>query len=332
MCFDVFLHFVDNEDKAVKNYTVQLKKGYDCIYIPENQCPLFTPAKYTNLGFIFHKPKFTEQDAKIRAKEGTSGAFSSKQSEESKHLGDTIDDDDSVFEKVIHENIFKIFLPVNNNKRPQIIPIEGAPGIGKTMLMKEIVYLWANEKILKEKVVLLYFSLCHPEINKMNSIDDMFYYSCKDREDAKMYANYFLNNSGQGLVVLLDGLDENPQAMQSETFFYDILIKQKIFINACIVITSRPHATTELQQFISYRVEMIGFTDQRRQEFVQDNLQENAVKLQRYIKEHEIIDTLCYIPLNMNIVVSLFKEKVPLKNLPTTQTELITEAVRMTVS
>ena len=282
----------------MESYTLQLKNRYDCIDFPRSQWPLFTPTKYTNLGFISHKPK------------GTSGAFSSE---------------DSFF-----DNILDIFLPITDNKRPQIILIEGAPGIGKTVLMKEIEYLWAKGKILSEKRVLLYFSLRHPKINEMNAIDDMFYFSCENRENATTYANYFLSNSGQGLVLLLDGLDENPQAMrmQSGIFFYDIL---KIFIDACIVITSRPHATTKLQQYISYRVEIIGFTDQRRREFVQENVKENADDLLNYFKEHERIDTLCYIPLNMSIIVSSLREGVKIKNLPATQTELTKQAVKMTV-
>ena len=64
---------------------------------------------------------------------------------------------------------------------------------------------------------------------------------------------------------------------------------------------------------------------------MQENLQENAVELQMYLKKHEMIDTLCYIPLNMTIVLFLFEEKVEMEHLPTTQTELTEQAVRMTV-
>ena len=328
------MFFVGFKYNTLTNYTFQLKNRYNTKWIPENQWPLFTPAKFVNVGFIIHKPKRTALEAKRYAESARLGTFSA---EKSMHLCDTffLKGCDDNFDKyvTIEEDLSGIFLPNGKYKRPQIILIEGAPGIGKTMLMEEIKYLWANEKILLDKEVLLLLPLGDPNINEIKYIEDLFYYSCKSREDAKVYAKHFVRNSGQGLVILLDGLDENPLAMrmQSGNFFYDILIEQKIFIEACIVITSRPHESTELQQFVSYRVEIIGFTDQRRQEFVQDNLQENGVELQKYLKKHEIIDTLCYIPLNMSIVVSLFKEKVRLETLPTTQTELILQATRITV-
>ena len=64
---------------------------------------------------------------------------------------------------------------------------------------------------------------------------------------------------------------------------------------------------------------------------MEQNVKEKAEDLMDYLQEHEMIDTLCYIPLNMSIIVSLLKEGVPMENLPTTQTELTKQAVRMTV-
>ena len=165
----------------------------------------------------------------------------------------------------------------------------------------------------------------------MDSTEDMFFYSCKNREQAKVCDAYFGNNGGEGLAILLDGLDENPGTMKPGSSLHKILIEGKIFREAFIVITSRPHATVNLLQHVSYRVEIIGFTDKRRQEFVDENLEENAEDLKDYLRKHEIIDTLCYIPLNMTIVLFLFKEKVELEDLPKTQTELTKKAVRMTV-
>ena len=215
-------HYIiaDSEEKAVEAYTSQMKERFKESYIPESQWPpLFTP-NFTSLGYTVYKSERTTQDTQKHAKLARLGTLPE--------------------EVTVDEEISNIFLPIDSNKLPQIILIEGAPGIGKTMLMREIVYLWANEKILTEKKNLLCFPLRDPKINKWKHIEDMFYYSCQDEEDAKIYAKYFKRNSGSGLVILLDGLDENPQAMRMQigTFFYDILIEQKIFKEACIVITS----------------------------------------------------------------------------------------------
>ena len=298
-------------DYDMEEYTKILKSKHNTGYIHENRWPPFAPEKFTKLGYIIRKPKRTAQEAKRTAELARSGNLPS----------------DNI---AIEEEISNIFLPISNNKRPQIILIEGAPGIGKTMLMKEIRYLWATEKILKDKKVVLLLSLRHLGI--MKSTGDMFLNSCKNEEHAKICDKYFGKNGGQGLVILLDGLDENPQAMETG-FLYDTLIQERTFVNACIVITSRPHARTiiDILEHISYSVEIIGFTNERRQEFVEENLKENAEDLKTYLQKHEIIDTLCYIPLNMTIVLFLFKDKFELKDLPKTQTDITEKAVRMTV-
>ena len=49
---------------------------------------------------------------------------------------------------IIEEDISDIFLPTKNNL--QIILAEGALCIGKTMLLKEIAYLWSTGHLLKK--------------------------------------------------------------------------------------------------------------------------------------------------------------------------------------
>ena len=104
--------YVDAEDDVMAYYTVQLKNRYNSRYIPENRWPPFTPAKFTKLGFIIHKPKRTGKDTEKSAILARSGCLPPNN-------------------VTIEEEISNIFLPVNNDKRPQIILIEGAPGIGK---------------------------------------------------------------------------------------------------------------------------------------------------------------------------------------------------------
>ena len=352
----LYLLFIDFRDKAIKcneeekarekvaleSCITQLKRKYCRFAKPtfESDWPPIV-AEFTKLGYVIHKPKRTRKETDIFARLATSGyenltsESANMHSCDSSSLGvEQIYDNCFDINIAIKEEMSDIFLPISNNGCSQIILIEGAPGIGKTRLMTQISFLWADGKILDDKKVVLFFPL--RELNEnFVSVKDMFIYACKHKDKAALECSeYFVNNGGQGLVILLDGWDENSQALQEDNFFYKTLIKDNIFDKACIVITSRPHATVQLQQYANYRVEIIGFTDKKRREFVQENLEENTEDLEKLLQENHVIDTLCYVPLNISIILFLFQEKQRLGDdypLPDTYTELVHQAVMITI-
>ena len=56
----------------------------------------------------------------------------------------------------VTKELTEILAPLEQSKEPQFILIEGAPGIGKSILLKEIAYRWGNKQLLKTfKLVLL---------------------------------------------------------------------------------------------------------------------------------------------------------------------------------
>ena len=237
----LYLLFIDLRDKAIKSheeekarrkkalksFKKQLKKKYHRYAKPDfesNWLPIV--AEFTKLGYVIHKPKRTRKETDIFARLATSGYenLTSKSANmracDSSGLG--VDQNyDNCFDIniAIKEEMSDIFLPISNNGCSQIILIEGAPGIGKTRLMTQISFLWAAGKMLDDKKVVLFFPL--RELNEnFVSVKDMFIYACKHKEKAALECSeYFINNGGQGLVILLDGWDENSQALQEDNFF-----------------------------------------------------------------------------------------------------------------
>ena len=93
---------------------------------------------------------------------------------------DSVDDD---FEQSFKEyrldnkstqNIVDILeLLENSNNQTHSILIEGAPGLGKTILLKQIAYEWANRKILVNIQLLFLIPLRNPKVQEFSSVTDL---------------------------------------------------------------------------------------------------------------------------------------------------------------
>ena len=70
------------------------------------------------------------------------------------------------------KNITKIFKYTSSHKSRNVILIEGAPGIGKTILSKEIAYQWANQNLLADKKLLFLIFLHHPDIKHITCLEE----------------------------------------------------------------------------------------------------------------------------------------------------------------
>ena len=116
--------------------------------------------------------------------------------------------------KKSHE-ISDIFKPFQNEDDsitdPKLILIDGAPGMGKTTLCKEITYQWANDKLLiGTKVVFLLF-LRDPAIQKINDLKDFIHYFYKFEPTyldlSKQCAEILAKRDNSDVMILMDGYD-----------------------------------------------------------------------------------------------------------------------------
>lgn len=226
------------------------------------------------------------------------------------------------------KNISDISKPIEvsniTDRFPHTILFEGAPGIGKTILSVEIAYQWAIGRLLKEKL-LFYLPLRDPAVQQINSIKALIQYVYHNdgstAEISDECARYLVQNGGSDVVLILDGYDEFPISHRRNSFISNVIL-HKVLPNCCVVITSRPFASASLHGKVSCRVDILGFTDSERNSYIQYALQDvpdQVPRLKQYLQDHKAIDSLCYIPLNMAILLCLFKEDY---QLPENQTEL----------
>ena len=220
----------------------------------------------------------------------------------------------------VTKNIKKLFLP-DGAKTPKRILIEGAPGIGKTVVAKEIVYQWANREMLTEYTLVFLLYLRDPKVHKIKTIKDLLeLFTSEDTYDLKKFV---CKSDGKHVAFVFDGFDEYPEVAQRNNPFITDLIKGvnygKMFSNSAVVVTSRPTATLFLHKFIDRRIEILGFPKEERSKYISKCCPpEDKEKLDIFLKEHPIINNLCYIPLHLTILMFLFKQD----SLPETLTEM----------
>ena len=72
-------------------------------------------------------------------------------------------------------------------------------------------------------------------------------------------AQYFLDNGGENLVLLLDRYDEYPEYLRESSLIANIL-KRRLLPFCGLGISSRPHASGHFHTKATIRVGIFGFT------------------------------------------------------------------------
>ena len=235
----------------------------------------------------------------------------------------------------ITTDIAEIFKSVECNDNPYTLLIEGAPGIGKTILSKEIVFQWAKGKLLKNEKLVCLIYLRDPKVKTVNNFESFINYISYSQISLEI-ERYICKKSGKGVCLVFDGYDEYPEELRNSSFLSNLINHEVLQLQLCnIVITSRPSASACLHNIVDLRVEILGFTKEHRKSYIVHALKDNPGAIQdllEYLESSYSVDAYCHIPLSMAILVFLFKESDYDKNqLPTTQTEINYKFICITI-
>ena len=223
------------------------------------------------------------------------------------------------------KDIAEILSPLESGKQSSFILIEGAPGIGKSVLLKEIGYKWANKELLQMFELVLLVCLRSPSLQQIQSVDDLlqlFYMGERNTtEIASACAQYLSDNGGRTLTLLLDGYDEYPEHLRKSSLVANIL-KRQVLPHCGLVVSSRPHASGHLHKQATIRVDILGFTETEREHYIKQALPDQPHKIEeltQYLHQQPSVDSICFIPFNMVVLLYLYKLGIAL---PKNSTEL----------
>ena len=234
--------------------------------------------------------------------------------------------------------ISDIFEPFKNNDGDTVVPsvilVDGAPGMGKSTLCKEIAYLWATDQLLEDFQLVLLINLRNPKIQQIMNIESLIHYFYNfDPAGAKtsqLCATFLLQNKESNVLLILDGFDECSSLSEDSLIFR--ILERDVLMNCKLIITSRPIASQELRRVADIRVELLGFEDESKVEYIRNEFKNKPRKIQQlcsYLKKNSSITSICYIPVVMTILICIFKET---KDLPDNQAALYEKFITVVVS
>ena len=232
------------------------------------------------------------------------------------------------------KEIGEILAPLEEGKQSCFILIEGAPGIGKSVLLKEITYKWANKELLQKFELVLLVCLRDSSLRQIQSVDDLLRLICMGDEYAteivSACAQYLFANGGRSLTLLLDGYDEYPEHLRESSLVANIL-KRQVLPLCGLVVSSRPHASEHLREQATIRVDILGFTETEREHYIKQALPDQPHKIEeltQYLHQQPSVDSICFIPFNMVVLLYLYKLGIAL---PKNSTELYRHFICSTI-
>lgn len=204
-----------------------------------------------------------------------------------------------------------LFEPDRDGQTPQVVVLVGAPGMGKTTMVRRVLVEW-GEGTLHTQFDFVFCIDCKAMVLPMEaSVADLVSQCCPGLrvpageilDDQKKILFIFdgFEALGFSLVQPEAELSSDPREVKPLELTMMSLLKKTVLPESSLLITMRPTALGSLRQCLKgeYYVEILGFSAARRKEYFHRYF-ENPNKADmafRFARSNEILYSLCVIPV-----------------------------------
>uniref|UniRef100_A0A8C6VC35 NACHT domain-containing protein n=1 Tax=Naja naja TaxID=35670 RepID=A0A8C6VC35_NAJNA len=271
-------------------------------YVPLNQ-------RYSELIIVDYHPSEEEREAEILAIGRKHHEIISKRAKSS-----TI--------------IEALFNPDKYGLIPQVVVLQGAAGIGKTIMSKKIMLDWASQQLYHDQFDYAFYISCremnlHAESEK-SSIAEIISKQWPRCHAVENVIQNILKNEKK-LLFIIDGFDvlrysfiqpENhfctdPWKKEPVSILLRSLFKKKLLPKSFLIITTRPMALEKLHRCFEYPhyFEILGFSTAERENYFYNFFEsrDKATQALRFVKQNDTLFTMCVIPLVSWIICTVMK-------------------------
>ena len=226
---------------------------------------------------------------------------------------------------------------MGDSSQPQVVLIEGAPGVGKTTFAWHQCRQWAEGRLLQDYSIVLLLPLRDNNIRQISSLPGLFRHSRGQvREEV---SRSVAESGGKGCLIWLEAWDELPDHLRSSNSLFTQLIRGLQLPAATIFITSRPWATRGLLETVGDRMsqhtELLALAKEEVENVTRAMIvaihsqtsSDSGFDFLQFIDSNPVIRAATYTPVSAAIVEQVFKSAP--HNPPPTVTQLYSAFVLM---
>ncbi|NWV53756.1 NLRP3 protein, partial [Daphoenositta chrysoptera] len=216
-----------------------------------------------------------------------------------------------------------LFEPGKDGQTPQVVVLVGAPGMGKTTVVRKVMVEW-GEGMLHTQFDFVFCIDCKAIALPMEaSVADLVSQCCPDLQvpgkildDQKKILLIFdsFEALGFSLVQPEAELSSDPREVKPLELTVMSLLKKTVLPKASLLITTRPAALGSLGQCLEgeYYMEILGFSAARREEYFHKYF-ENPNKADmafRFARGNKILYSLCVIPVMSWTICTILEQQL----------------------